>query len=243
MNENTENSIKEFEKKEIEKETEENGKALEREFSDKAQSSPTQEEPENDQGEEPLKNSLEPKLEIDTRQFKKNLIEASLFVAGSSLTIEEISSKLNISKKEIEELIEELAIDYLERNSALIISQLGEDTYQLQIKTEYMDHISKFAKGGAIPEKYLRTLTIIALKQPILKSTLVKIRGTGAYEHVSYLLDKGLISAIKKGRSQELTTTEKYAEMYGLPKNIEEMKKMMIKQLGIKNSIENSKRK
>ncbi|MHA1803728.1 MAG: SMC-Scp complex subunit ScpB [Promethearchaeota archaeon] len=242
MNENTENSIKEFEKKETEKEIEENGKALEGEFSEKALSSPAQKETEINHMEKTLKNSLEAGAGIDMRHFKKNLIEASLFVAGSSLNIEEISSKLNISKKEVKELIEELAIDYLERNSALIIAQLGEDTYQLQIKTEYMDHISKFAKGGAIPEKYLRTLTIIALKQPILKSTLVKIRGSGAYEHVSYLLDRGLISAVKKGRSQELTTTEKYAEMYGLPKNIEEMKKVMIKQLGIENNIENNKR-
>lgn len=186
--------------------------------------------------------SEEDLAEKEKEDFKKNLIEAALYVAGTSLTIEEISTKLDFTKKEVEEIIKQLAFDYLDRSTALIISQLGEDTYQMQIKPEYMDYISKFAKGGAISEKYLRTLTIIALKQPILKSTLVKLRGSGAYEHVSYLLENGLISATKKGRTSELITTEKYAEMFGLPKNVEEMKKIMITQLGIEEKQDNKEK-
>ena len=86
---------------------------------------------------------------------------------------------------------------------------------------------------GAVAEKYLRTLTIIAFKQPILKSLVVKIRGSGAYEHIKYLLDNGLVAAMKKGRSKELTTTDKYSEMFGLPKDKEELKRVMIAQLGL----------
>ena len=103
----------------------------------------------------------------------------------------------------------------------------------MQIKPEYTEKVSKFAKGGAIAERYLRTLTIIALKQPILKSMVIKLRGSGAYEHVKYLIDYGFINAIKKGRSQELTTTDKYADMFGLPKDIRQMKSVMITQLGL----------
>ncbi|TFG13967.1 MAG: SMC-Scp complex subunit ScpB [Promethearchaeota archaeon] len=169
---------------------------------------------------------------LELRNFHKNLVEASLYVAGRPLSIEELNSKLEIPKKEIEELINELAFDYLERSTALIINQVGED-YQMALRTEYIENVSKFAKGGAIAERYLRTLTIIALKQPILKSLVVKLRGSGAYEHVKYLLDNELITAVKKGRSQELTTTDKYAEMFGLPKNKEEMKRIMITQLGL----------
>lgn len=166
------------------------------------------------------------------RDYHKNLIEASLYVSGRPLSIEELNTKLEIPKKEVEELINEIAFDYLERSTALVINRVGED-YQMALKSEYIEKVSKFAKGGAIAERYLRTLTVIALKQPILKSLVVKLRGSGAYEHVKYLLDNGLISAVKKGRSQELTTTDKYAEMFGLPKNKEEMKRIMITQLGL----------
>jgi segregation and condensation protein B len=166
------------------------------------------------------------------RDYHRNLIEASLYVSGKPLTIEEISTRLEIPKKEVEELINDVAFDYLERSTALVVNKIG-DSYQMSLKTEYIEKVSKFAKGGAIAEKYLRTLTVIALKQPILKSLVIKIRGSGAYEHVKYLLDNGLIFAVKKGRSQELTTTDKYAEMFGLPKDKQQMKATMISQLGL----------
>ncbi|MFX1311732.1 MAG: SMC-Scp complex subunit ScpB [Promethearchaeota archaeon] len=171
-------------------------------------------------------------LEEQLREFNRNLIEASLYAAGRPLTIEELSNKLEISKKEVEELLNLVAFDYLERSTALVIAQMG-DRYQMQIRPEYTEKVSKFAKGGAIAERYLRTLTIIALKQPILKSTVIKLRGSGAYEHVKYLIDNGFLDAVKKGRSQELTTTDKYADMFGLPKDKTELKRVMIKQLGV----------
>ena len=176
--------------------------------------------------------SEEELLARQLRDFHRNQIEASLYVAGKPLTIEELSTKLEISKKEVEELINDIAFDYLERSTALVVNRVGE-SYQMALKSEYIEKVSKFAKGGAIAERYLRTLTVIALKQPILKSLVVKIRGSGAYEHIKYLLDNGLVFAVKKGRSKELTTTDKYAEMFGLPKNKEDMKRVMIAQLGL----------
>ncbi|MHA2282313.1 MAG: SMC-Scp complex subunit ScpB [Promethearchaeota archaeon] len=171
-------------------------------------------------------------IERQLRDFHRNLIEASLYAAGRPLNIEEISNKLELPKKEVEELINEVAFEYLDRSTALIIAQIG-DRYQMQIRPEYTEKVSKFAKGGAIAERYLRTLTVIALKQPILKSMVIKLRGTGAYEHVKYLVDNGFINAVKKGRSQDLTTTDKYADMFGLPKNKTELKRAMVTQLGI----------
>ena len=171
-------------------------------------------------------------LELQVKILRRNLIEGALYAAGRPLDVEELSTKLEIPKKEVEELVRVVAFDYLEREGALIVAQIGEK-YQMQLRPELTETVSKFAKGGAIAERYLRTLTIIALKQPILKSTVIKLRGSGAYEHVKYLLDNDLISAVKKGRSAELTTSDKYADMFGLPKNKEELKRMMISQLDL----------
>lgn len=171
-------------------------------------------------------------LELQLKGLRRNLIEGALYAAGRPLDVEELSTKLEIPKKEVEELVKIVAFDYLEREGALIVAQIGEK-YQMQLRPELTETVSKFAKGGAIAERYLRTLTVIALKQPILKSTIIKIRGSGAYEHVKYLLDNDLITAVKKGRSAELNTTDKYADMFGLPKNKLELKKMMISQLGL----------
>jgi len=171
-------------------------------------------------------------LELQLKVLRRNLIEGALYAAGRPLDVEELSTKLEIPKKEVEELVRVVAFDYLEREGALVVAQIGEK-YQMQLRPELTETVSKFAKGGAIAERYLRTLTVIALKQPILKSTVIKLRGSGAYEHVKYLLDNDLISAVKKGRSAELTTSDKYADMFGLPKNKEELKRMMVSQLGL----------
>lgn len=198
--------------------------------------------PSNEKIEESMKigNDVSEKVEVESvdrqmREVHKNLVEASLYASGRPLTIEEISNKLEFPKKEVEELINEVAFEYLERSTALIIAQIGEK-YQMQIKPEYTEKVAKFAKGGAIAERYLRTLTIIALKQPILKSTVIKLRGSGAYEHVKYLLDNGFIDAMKKGRTHELSTTDKYADMFGLPKDKTELKRAMVNQLGISDN-------
>ena len=180
------------------------------------------------------KEDIAPEKQSDEelREIIRNLVEGALYAAGRSLSIEEISTKLNISKVKIEELLNELLEIYNNRSSAITIINIGEK-YQMQIKSEYSEKISQFAQGGAIAEKYLRTLTIIALKQPILKSIVIKIRGTGAYEHIKFLEENGFIISDKKGRSSELSTTDKYAEMFGLPRDRQEMKKIMIEKLGI----------
>lgn len=171
----------------------------------------------------------ERKLRLDM-DFHKNQIEAALFVAGRPLGLEELSSKLEIKQDLIKDIIQKLAFEFLDRTTAIEIVQVG-DKYSMQIKPEYSEKIAKFAAGGLIPQRIMRTLTIIALKQPIMKSKLVKIRGSGAYEHVKWLLENEFINAVKKGRTHELTTNQKFAETFGFSTNVEEMKKQIISQL------------
>ena len=180
--------------------------------------------------------------EIDEHSHKKNVLEGALFVAGRPVSLEELNIKTEIRKSELKDLLEELMMDYLMRPTALEIVQI-QDKYSLQIKPEYTPKVKKFASGGLIPNRHLKTLTIIALKQPLLKSTLVKIRGSGAYEHVKFLLDRGFIVAKKKGRSFELTTSDQFADTFGLSRDINILKKQMIMQLGINDQKKPAKQK
>ena len=170
--------------------------------------------------------------EVDEASKKKNIVEGALFVAGRPVSLEELNIKTEIRKRELDEILKDLAMDYLMRSTALEIVQI-QDKFSLQIKPEYTPNVKKFASGGLIPDKHLKTLTIIALKQPLLKSTLVKIRGSGAYDHVKFLLDRGFIESRKKGRSVELTTTDQFADTFGLSRDMSTLKKQMITQLGI----------
>jgi len=170
--------------------------------------------------------------EVDEHTQQKNIVEGALFVAGRALSMDELNTKTEIRKSKLNELLMELAMEYLERPTAMEIIQIQEK-WVLQIKAEYTPKVKKFATTGLIPDRILKTLTIVALKQPMLKSNLIKIRGSGAYEHVKYLLDRGYCEGIKKGRSVSLTTTDQFADTFGLSRDVETLKKQLIIQLGM----------
>ena len=159
------------------------------------------------------------------KDFNRNQVEAVLFVSGQAVSAEEISVKLSIPKKQVEDLLERLAMEYLERSTALEIAKIA-DKYILQLKPEFTSHVKSFASGGLIREAVMRTLTIVAAKQPMLQSDLAKIRSS-AGEHLKELLDMGLIKKTPKGRSSELTTTDKFADMFGFSRDVAKMKEQI----------------
>ncbi len=160
--------------------------------------------------------------EEEKKNLQKNQVEAVLFVSGQAVSAEEISVKLGFSKKIIEELLEKLAMEYLDRSTSLEIAKVA-DKYILQLKPEFTSSVKSFAAGGLIREAVMRTLTIIAAKQPIVQSELSKLRSS-AGEHIKELLDLGLVRATPKGRSRELVTTDKFADMFGFSRDVKTMK-------------------
>nr|MDO8116615.1 SMC-Scp complex subunit ScpB [Candidatus Sigynarchaeota archaeon] len=163
--------------------------------------------------------------EDEKRNFTRNQVEAVLFVSGQAVSSEEISVKLGISKKIIEELLESLAMEYLDRSTCLEIAKVS-GKYILQLKPEFTSSVKSFAAGGLIREAVMRTLTIIAAKQPIVQSELSKLRSS-AGEHIKELLDLGLVRATPKGRSRELVTTDKFADMFGFSRDVKTMKEQI----------------
>jgi len=175
---------------------------------------------------------------LDEKSFTKAQIEAALFVSDKPVSVEDLSIKLEIRKTLVTEMIKDLIMDYMDRTTSLEIVQVGDDAYTMQIRPEYTSKVKKFATGGLIPEGAMRTLTIIALKQPITKSLLVKLRGSGAYEHVKELEDRGLVKSERAGRTQNVTTTDQFADMFGLSREVKKLQLQLKAQLGVKEEDE-----
>ena len=145
----------------------------------------------------------------------KSRIEAVLFVTAKVLQIKDIAEILEEEPDKVEEALLDLIMDYASRDGALEIDD--ENGYILQVKEDHMDIVEKLCPVDLKPAA-LRTLTVIALKEPIRQSYLKEIRGANAYEHVKELLDMGLISRHKdkNGRSFNIKTTPKFAEYFKL---------------------------
>lgn len=150
----------------------------------------------------------------------KARIEAVLFVTGRAVSLKEIAEILERDEQEVEDAMLSLIIDYSSRDGALEIDD--ENGYIIQVKDEYMDIVEKLCPID-ISNAVLKTLLVIALKQPIRQSLLKDLRGSTAYDHVAELVEKGMISRKKdsNGRSYNLKTTPKFAEYFKLKGNFE----------------------
>ena len=166
----------------------------------------------------------------------KARIEAVLFTTAQALSIKDIAEILNEEDIEkTEEAMLELIMDYASRSGALEIDD--ENGYILQVKEEHMDIVEKLCPVELKPA-VLRTLSVIALKEPIRQSDLKELRGSTAYEHVQELLDKGLISRNrdKNGRRYNLKTTPKFAEYFKLKGDTRSLAKLLEVDKGIKDN-------
>ena len=171
---------------------------------------------------------------MNTEQLKSR-IEAVLFITARAVTLDEIATILDEETEKIEEAILELIMDYSARDGALEIDD--ENGYILQVKEDYMDLVELLCPVDIKPA-VLRTLSVIALKEPIRQTELKELRGSNAYEHVQELVEKGLVSKIKdkNGRSFNLKTTPKFVEYFKLKGDTRSLAKILEIDKGVKDN-------
>lgn len=182
-------------------------------------------------------------MEEQVREMIENLkskIEAVLFTTAKALKLKEIAEILGSETDETEEALLELIMDYASRDGALEIDD--EDGYILQVKMEHMDIVEKLCPVELKPA-VLKTLTVIALKEPIRQSYLKDLRGSTAYDHIPELVEKGLISKTKdkNGRSFNLRTTQKFNEYFKLKGDAKALARILEIEKGVKDSPEETK--
>ena len=163
----------------------------------------------------------------------KSKIEAVLFITSRAMQPLEIAEIVNVEESLVESALLDLMFDYSSRNGALEIDD--EDGYIIQVKAEHMDIVEKLCPVELKPA-VLKTLTVIALKEPIRQSYLKEIRPS-AYDHVAELLEQGLISRTKdkNGRSFNIRTTKKFQEYFKLKGDI----KALVKKLDATEDLKN----
>ncbi|MBI1973965.1 SMC-Scp complex subunit ScpB, partial [Candidatus Micrarchaeota archaeon] len=69
----------------------------------------------------------------------------------------------------------------------------------------------------------LRCLGLIAVKQPVRQSVVVKIIGNKAYDYIRELKEKGFLDIRKEANTRLLSVTHKFEDYFG--KRAEEIRK------------------
>jgi segregation and condensation protein B len=157
-------------------------------------------------------------IEIEEAKEKENLrnIEAVLFVSGKFLSMSELVSLSNLNPLIIKELIEKLKERYEKSDSAIEIVEKN-DMWKMDVRQEYSYIVTKLATGNAeFSKAEQETLAIVAYKQPIKQSVIIKIRGNKAYEHLDKFESLNLIKRKKEGHTNVLTLSEEFYDYFNV---------------------------
>ncbi len=158
--------------------------------------------------------------ELDSAKEFENIkkVEAALFIAGRFLSLQELVALTDVNPILLRKALEELTDKYKDSGIKIIAK---DSLWKMDVAQEFAEMVNKLATGSSeFSKAEQETLAIVAYKQPLKQSVLIKIRGNKAYEHVKKFTELGLINKKKLGHTAELTLTEEFHDYFHLNKEI-----------------------
>ena len=159
---------------------------------------------------------------MDVKELK-NVIEALLFTAQDSVSVNEIQRVVEQFPPEvIRETILNLREEYDSNGRGLCIAEIA-GGFQMCTKAEFSPILRKFHQvesSEKLSRPALETLAIIAYRQPVVRSEVESIRGVDVGGVLRTLVEKNLIRVTgrKKTPGGPLIygTTEEFLRYFGL---------------------------
>ena len=157
----------------------------------------------------------------------KEIIKATLFVAGEGIQLSAFSTLEDCDIKEVKKAVEELKKELNDENGIHIIEY--KDKIQLCSNPVYSSYISEILnpiREKALTKAALETLAIIAYKQPVTKLDIEEIRGVNCDYTVQLLTEHKLIEVVGRkdavGKPLLFGTTDEFLKRFDL-KDIDEL--------------------
>lgn len=147
-------------------------------------------------------------------------------MSGRPLDLKTIGSIIGArSEEKIRTIAKAVAERYRVANSPLQVLELPDGRFVMQLRAEFARHVKKLSNRPLLTPGPLRTLSFIALRQPVTQAYVVRVRGKLAYTHVKHLKDMDLITDEKVGRTRVLKTTSTFADYFNLSHDPSVMKR------------------
>src|SRR5437867_12976220 len=174
-----------------------------------------------------------------TADLQQQLCEAALYVSGRPLDLKMIGSVIGArSEDKIRGIATAVSERYRSAGSPIQVVELPDGRFVMQLKAEFAKHVRKLASRPLLTPGPLRTLSFIALKQPVTQSYVVRVRGKLAYGHVKVLKDMDLVAYEVLGRTKRLRTTGTFADYFNLSHDVDVMKKELKQVLALQERAE-----
>ncbi|MCK4650081.1 SMC-Scp complex subunit ScpB [Candidatus Pacearchaeota archaeon] len=162
--------------------------------------------------------ALEIETEFETNETQaQEKVEAALFIAGRFLTLQELIMLTDINPIMLKSILHNLEKKYSHGTLRII---RRDESYKMDIAEKYHYLINKLATGSTeFTKAEQETLAIIAYKQPIKQSVVIKIRGNKSYEHIKKFRQLGLVMTKREGHTLTLSLSEEFYEYFNVTKS------------------------
>ena len=130
-------------------------------------------------------------------------LESALYSAGRPLTVEElIKASGTESRQKTVAVLGSMIKKTKNIFKAIEIVILPDGSYVFQLKPEYSSSIRKYADKPLLSRAAQKTLSYVALEQPISSKQLLEVRGSGVYGQLKELRQLNFIEHQSVGRLQ-----------------------------------------
>ena len=159
-------------------------------------------------------------------------LESALYSAGRPLTVEElIKASGTESRQKTLDVLDSIIKKMKSAFKAIEIVNLPDGSYVFQIKPEYSSSVRKYASKPLLSKATQKTLSYIALEQPISSKQLLEVRGSGVYTHLKELRQLNFIEHQTVGRLRIYSTTEKFQKYFGIEGDVNTLKQKLFKKI------------
>jgi len=159
-------------------------------------------------------------------------LESALYSAGRPLTVEElIKASGTESRQKTLDVLDSIIKKMKSAFKAIEIVNLPDGSYVFQIKPEYSSSVRKYASKPLLSRATQKTLSYIALEQPISSKQLLEVRGSGVYTHLKELRQLNFIEHQTVGRLRIYSTTEKFQKYFGIEGDVNTLKQKLFKKI------------
>ncbi|HEY5639795.1 MAG TPA: SMC-Scp complex subunit ScpB, partial [Dehalococcoidia bacterium] len=157
-----------------------------------------------------------------TPEALKSAVESILFVADGSVDVKTLARLTEESESAVSRAVEELADESASRGVRIQRTETAAQMASAPENTVYVQHFLGIDENVRLSPAVLATLTVIAYKQPITKSTVERILDKSCDYGINMLKLRGLIAEVGRapgaGRPYLYGTTFKFLEHFGLEK-------------------------
>jgi segregation and condensation protein B len=167
-------------------------------------------------------NSLENRVAEQFIDEISSAVEALLFASPVPLSESQLGRLVGKDKRHIPGIIAELNNRYMATGRTFRIEKYGEGfrMYTISDYDKYISRLAEVPRPARLSRAALEVLSIVAYRQPVIKSEIEKIRGIDSDGVIRTLLEKGFVAICGKsdgpGRPMLYKTTPEFLEFFGI---------------------------